>query len=92
MPALQGSFGTVLVRGIFAGWLIALMVWLLPAADSARLHVIIIITYVVGLASLSHTVAGSVEVFYLDSTGAASHLLIAIGSVRLRCRGLTCKS
>src|SRR5205823_3890453 len=28
------SFGINLLRGIFAGWLIALMVWLLPAAET----------------------------------------------------------
>ena len=30
--ALEPEFGTLLLRGIFAGWLIALMVWLLPSA------------------------------------------------------------
>jgi formate-nitrite transporter family protein len=49
-----------------------MMVWLLPAADGARLHVIVLLTYVVGLAGLAHIVAGSVEVFYLVTTGAAS--------------------
>ena len=72
--ALRNDFGGVFVRGIFAGWLIALMVWLLPGADVSRLHVIVIITYVVGLGSLSHVVAGSVETLYLVVTGAASWL------------------
>jgi formate/nitrite transporter FocA (FNT family) len=70
--AVGGSFATTLLRGIFAGWLIALMVWLLPAAEATRLHVIVIITYIVGLAGLSHIVAGTVEVLYLVTTGAAS--------------------
>ena len=70
--ALGAPFGTIVLRGIFAGWLIAMMVWLLPAADSARLHVIVILTYVVGLAGLAHIVAGAVEVLYLVTTGAAS--------------------
>lgn len=51
--ALNGGFGTVVLRGIFAGWLIALMVWLLPAAEAARVQIVIIITYLVGLAGLS---------------------------------------
>src|SRR5947209_4239933 len=59
--ALDPDFGTVLIRGVFAGWLIALMVWLLPYAESARVWVIVIITYVVGLGQLSHVIAGSVE-------------------------------
>lgn len=54
---------TILWRGVFAGWLIALMVWLLPFAETARVWVIIFITYVVGLSHFSHIIAGSVEVF-----------------------------
>jgi len=63
--AMSGSFAEVVLRGIFAGWLIAMMVWLLPFAESGRVWVIIIITYVVGLAGLSHVIAGSVEAAYL---------------------------
>ena len=69
---LDASFSTVLLKAIFAGWLIALMVWLLPAAETARVHIIIIITYIVGLGAFSHIIAGSVEVLYLVSTGALS--------------------
>ena len=60
---------TVLWRGVFAGWLIALMVWLLPFAETARIGIIIVITYVVGLAHFSHVIAGSVETFYLVAAG-----------------------
>ena len=67
-----GGFGLHFLRGIFAGWLIALVVWLLPAADYARLQIILILTYLVGLAGLAHIIAGSVEVLYLVTTGAAS--------------------
>ena len=63
--AMQPSFGVTLIRGIFAGWLIALIVWLLPYAQTARLWVIIIITYIIGIGHLSHSIAGSVEVFTL---------------------------
>ncbi len=63
---------TLLIRGVFAGWLIALMVWLLPAAESARVSIIIILTFVVGLAELSHIIAGSVEVLFLVVTGGLS--------------------
>ena len=61
--------GTILLRGIFAGWLIALMVWLLPYAETARIWVIILITYVVSLGDFSHVVAGSVDALYLVATG-----------------------
>jgi formate/nitrite transporter FocA (FNT family) len=62
-------FGTVLLRGIFAGWLIALMVWLMPAAQSARVAVIVIVTYLVALAGLAHVIAGSVDKLLLVTTG-----------------------
>lgn len=63
--AMDPQWHTILLRGIFAGWLIALMVWLLPFAEAARVYVIIIITYFVGLGHFSHVIAGAVEVFTL---------------------------
>jgi formate/nitrite transporter FocA (FNT family) len=70
--AIPPVFYATLVKAFFAGWLIALMVWILPAARSARLFVILIITYVVSLAHLSHIVAGSTEAAYDVLSGAAS--------------------
>jgi len=69
---LSHDFWTVLVKGIFAGWLIALMVWLLPSAESQRVSVIVLVTYVVGLGGLSHVIAGSIDVFYAAFAGAAA--------------------
>lgn len=70
--AMRGAFGTKLLKGIFAGWLIALMVWMLPAADGSKVVVIFLITYLVALAKLTHVVAGAVEAFFLAVTGGAS--------------------
>jgi formate/nitrite transporter FocA (FNT family) len=70
--ALEHDFGTTLLRGLFAGWLIALMVWLLPLAETARVWVIILLTYFVGLAHLSHVIAGSVETFTVAAMGQES--------------------
>jgi formate/nitrite transporter FocA (FNT family) len=70
--AMKHGFGTVLLRGIFAGWLIALMVWLLPVAEVARVWVILIITYLVGLAGSSHIIVGSIESLYLVASGAST--------------------
>jgi len=67
--ALDGGFWNTLLRAIFAGWLIALMVWLLPVAQNGRVIVIIIITYLVGIAGFPHIIAGSTEVFYALMTG-----------------------
>lgn len=66
------GFGTAILRGIFAGWLIATVVWLLAATDTGRIPIIVILTYMVGLAGLTHVVAGSVEVLFLVMTGARS--------------------
>jgi formate/nitrite transporter FocA (FNT family) len=59
------SFGSVFVRAIFAGWLIALMVWLLPAAESAKVSIIVVMTYLITLGGFSHIIAGSTTMFYL---------------------------
>ncbi|MCU0542248.1 MAG: formate/nitrite transporter family protein [Oscillatoriaceae cyanobacterium Prado104] len=72
LSALDGGFWTTLLRAIFAGWLIALMVWLLPAAESSQLWVITIITSLVGLGEFPHIIAGSVEVFYAVAIGDVS--------------------
>jgi len=69
---LSGEFGVTVVRAMFAGWLIALMVWLLPSARSARLLTILLVTYTVAVSKLSHVIAGSVESAYAVMTGAAS--------------------
>jgi formate-nitrite transporter family protein len=81
---LGRTFGTVLLRGIFAGWLIALMVWLLPAAEHSRIAVIIILTYLVGLGGLTHIVAGSTVMFFAVANGMeswsryVSHFLVPV--------------
>jgi formate/nitrite transporter FocA (FNT family) len=69
---IKDGFGVTFARALFAGWLIALMVWLLPAAEGARPTIIIIITYVVALGEFSHIIAGSVDSAYLAFTGHAS--------------------
>lgn len=63
------TFVTTLLKGIFAGWLIALLVWLLPFAESGRVAVIVLMTYTLALGSFTHVVAGSVDVFYLVMVG-----------------------
>jgi formate/nitrite transporter FocA (FNT family) len=69
--AIPPVFGVTLLKAFFAGWLIALMVWILPSAQAARLWVILIITYIVSLAHLSHVVAGSAEAAYAVLSGTA---------------------
>lgn len=62
--ATRGSAAQHFVRAVFSGWLIALMVWMLAGA-SARAFVVVLVTYIVGLGNLSHSVAGSTEALYL---------------------------
>jgi len=69
---VQADFGVTLVHGIYAGWLIALMVWLLPAAQYSRPLIILMITYIVGLCGFSHIIAGSVECAFLVQVGQAT--------------------
>lgn len=69
---IGSGFGLAFIRAIFAGWLIALMVWLLPAAESARVSIIIILTYLIGIGGFGHIIAGSTTVFYLVITGSIS--------------------
>jgi formate/nitrite transporter FocA (FNT family) len=66
---LSHGFVTTLVRGVYAGVLIATMVWLLPSAGSARFLVIFSLAYVVGLGAFSHIVAGAVPVLYVVFMG-----------------------
>jgi formate/nitrite transporter FocA (FNT family) len=70
LETLKPTFSQILVRGIVAGWLIALMVWLLPAADTQKPWIIIIITWLVGASGSSHIIAGSVEALYAVAAGA----------------------
>jgi formate/nitrite transporter FocA (FNT family) len=69
--ALKNWWALTLLKGIFAGWLIAMMVWMLPASESARFFVVIVMTYLVALGGFAHIIAGAVEVFYAVLTGAA---------------------
>ena len=69
--AFSESFGVGLLRAMFSGWLIALMVWLLPAAGSAAPFVIVTLTYVVALSGFPHIIAGSTEAAYAVINSAA---------------------
>jgi formate/nitrite transporter FocA (FNT family) len=56
-------------RAIASGFLIATMVWLIPSAEGAQFHVIVVITYLIAAAGFMHIVAGSVEAFFLVLNG-----------------------
>jgi formate-nitrite transporter family protein len=68
---LGKDFLTILLRGIFAGWLIALMVWLMPFAESGRIWIIVIVTYLVGIGEFAHVIVGSIATFTAAAAGQA---------------------
>jgi formate/nitrite transporter FocA (FNT family) len=59
----------MMFRSIASGFLIAAMVWLLPSAEAAQFHVIVVITWLIAAAGFMHIVAGSVEAFFLVLNG-----------------------
>jgi formate-nitrite transporter family protein len=58
-------------KGIIAGWLIAIMVWLLTAHESAKTLVIVLLTWLVGIGGFAHVVVGSIEGLFLVFEGRA---------------------
>lgn len=72
LEVVDKGFGELLLLGVFAGWLIALMVWLLPLAEYGRIWIVLVLTYLIGIAGLSHIIAGAVEGFYIVATGESS--------------------
>jgi formate/nitrite transporter FocA (FNT family) len=70
--ATAHPFWVLFAKAIFAGWLIALMVWLLPLAEGAAPFIIIILTYVVAAGDFGHIIAGSVEAMFGGWHGAIS--------------------
>lgn len=70
--SLGSSFMSTTLKAVLAGWLIALMVWLLPSARSAAVLIVALLTYVVAICELSHIIAGSVEAAYVVLRGNAA--------------------
>ncbi|MEP6899345.1 MAG: formate/nitrite transporter family protein [Rhodanobacter sp.] len=56
-------------KGILAGWLISMMVWMLAAAEKSRFAVIFMCTYVIAIGGFTHAIVGSVEAMYLVFAG-----------------------
>ena len=63
--AVDGSFGRVFFGAIVAGWLLALVAWLVEASETAigQFFAIWIVTLLIGLGDFSHCVATTLEVF-----------------------------
>jgi formate/nitrite transporter FocA (FNT family) len=55
----------ILGSGVLAGWLMGLLSWLVTSAQEtiSRMIIIILITSVIGIGGLHHSIVGSIEVF-----------------------------
>jgi formate/nitrite transporter FocA (FNT family) len=69
---MAGPFWHTVLTGGSAGWLIGLMVWLLPSAHASRTPIIIILTYVIAICQFPHIIAGSVEAAFRVVTADAT--------------------
>ncbi len=69
---MENDVWQMFVRGIFSGWLIAALVWMMPSAENAKFWVIVLMTYLIAAGNFTHVVAGSVEAFLLVLTGELS--------------------
>jgi formate-nitrite transporter family protein len=69
---MSHPFWQTMLTGGSAGWLIALMVWLLPGAGPARPLIIILLTYTIAMCEFPHIIAGSVEAAFGVFAGKAT--------------------
>lgn len=66
---MENDTGQMFAKGIVSGWMIATMVWMIPSMESAKMWIIILITYLMALGDFTHIVVGSAEVSYLVFAG-----------------------
>ena len=66
---MENDAGQMFAKGIVSGWMIATMVWMIPSMESAKMWIIILITYLMALGDFTHIVVGSAEVSYLVFAG-----------------------
>ena len=71
---LEVPSGALFWKGVFAGWLVASMVWLNHAARDTvtRFLIVFAIMFLVPAADLFHCIIGSLEAFYLVFQGEAT--------------------
>jgi formate/nitrite transporter FocA (FNT family) len=77
--AMRSGFWVTMLHAVYAGWLIALMVWMLPGAESAKTSVIVVMTYLVGLGGFAHVIAGATEVFFAAVRGESTWSAAVLG-------------
>ena len=66
---MENDASKMFAKGIVSGWMIATMVWMIPSMESAKMWIIILITYLMALGDFTHIVVGAAEVSYLVFAG-----------------------
>ena len=79
--AMRHDWRTTGLHAVYAGWIIALLVWMLPAAENGKLAVIVLMTWLIGAGGFAHVIAGSSEVFYAAWRGEATWAEAVLGYV-----------
>lgn len=69
---MENDLSQMFSKGIISGWMIATMVWMIPSQESAKMWIIILVTYLMALGDFTHIVVGSAEVSYLVFAGELS--------------------
>ena len=63
------SWWEMVFDGVSSGFLMAAMVWMIPAAEMLKVYVIVLMTWLIAVGGFTHIVAGSVEAFLLLVAG-----------------------
>jgi formate/nitrite transporter FocA (FNT family) len=81
--ATVGGFALVTYRAIYAGWLIALMAWLVAStrATGAQLVLIWLTTAPIAAFGFRHSIAGSVEAFYRALMGTTGWIEMVVSFI-----------
>ena len=66
---MENDVSQMFAKGIVSGWMIATMVWMIPSMESAKMWIIILVTYLMALGDFTHIVVGTAEVSYLVFAG-----------------------
>lgn len=56
-------------KSVLAGWIIAMMVWLVAASEQSRLAIIILCTWLIAICGFPHIVVGASEAMYMVFAG-----------------------
>jgi formate/nitrite transporter FocA (FNT family) len=66
---MDNNWAAMFFKGIAAGFLVAMMVWLIPSAEGAKFQVVTMSTYLIAAGGFTHIIAGSFEGFLLVLSG-----------------------